>query len=182
MSVTVAVTAACNANGVTILHEAAQSGNRKLVKMLIIDHAKTFINFVDKDGTAPLHVAASNGYKRIVKELVTVGATIDVKDNLGVTPLHAAAKNGHKKTVKVLVRANVLVDTIDMYGWTPLSSAVVNDNSAIIKYLVKEARADQSKVKFQFQNRVEVLLSDIEPIDQTGNKHVQQQQQPTVPR
>jgi len=157
------VTAACNTNGVTILHEAARSGNRKLVTMLIV--AKTTVDSKDKRGTTPLHVAARNGYKRVVKELMKAGATKDARDKLGLTPLHVAAKNGHKKVVKVLVRANALVDTQDVCGWTPLALAVVNDNIGIIKYLVKHARADCSKVKYQFQHRIGVLLGEIESSD-----------------
>ena len=155
------VTAARNRNGVTTLHEAARSGNRKLVTMLIVP-CKTSIDRKDKYGSTPLHVAARNGYKRVVKELVKAGATKDARDNFGVTPLHVAAKNGHKKVIKVLVRANALVDTMDVYGWTPLASAVVNDYSGIIKYLVKDARADCSKVKYQFQHRIRVLLGEVE--------------------
>jgi len=155
------VTAARDINGVTTLHEAARSGNRKLVTMLIVAR-KTSVDRKDKHGSTPLHVAARNGYKRLVKELVKAGATTDARDNFGVTPLHVAAKNGHKKVIKVLVRANALVDTKDVYGWTPLASAVVNDNSGIIKYLVKDARADCSKVKYQFRHRIRVLLGDIE--------------------
>ena len=170
------VTTVCNTDGVTTLHEAARSGNRKLVKMLI--DAKTIVDSKDTHGTTPLHVAARNGYKRVVKELVKAGATIDARDNFGVTPLHVAAKNGHKKAIKVLIRANALVDTEDVYGWTPLASAVVNDNSGIIKYLVKDAGADRSKVKYQFQNRIGVLIGEIEPSVERLNERQQQDTSP----
>ena len=170
------VTTACNTDGVTTLHEAARSGNSKLVKMLI--DAKSVVDSKDSHGTTPLHIAATNGYVRVVKELVKADAAIDARDNFGVTPLHVAAKNGHKKAIKVLVQANALVDTEDVYGWTPLASAVVNDSSDIIKYLVKDAGADRSKVKYQFQNRIGVLIGEIEPSVERLNERQQQDTSP----
>ena len=154
------VTVVHDTKGVSTLHQAARSGNDRLVKFLVDENA--MLDSRDNAGTTPLHIAAKNGHRRVAKVLIDGGAALDSKDKFGTTPLHVAAKNGYEEVIEVLVNAGAMVDTEDMYGWTPLSSALLKDYSSVVRYLINIGKADRSKVKYQFQNRIAALIGSVE--------------------
>jgi len=162
------VTVVHDTKGMSTLHQAACSGNDHLVKFLVNENA--ILDSRDDNGTTPLHIAAKNGHRRVAKVLIDGGAPLDSRDKYGTTPLHVAAKNGYEEVIEVLVNAGAMVDTEDMYGWTPLSSALLKDYSSVVRYLINVAKADRSKVKYQFQNRIAVLIGEGESVETAGDK------------
>ena len=65
--------------GNTMLHEAAEDGNVKAVKMLLLKGANP--NAIEQVfGETPLHYAAWSGNKEVVKLLIKAGAQLNVKD------------------------------------------------------------------------------------------------------
>ena len=86
----------------TPLHVAAQAGDAGSIRLLIEWGAK-----IDaaggKDGSSPLGVSASLGHIAACAELITLGASVNYRDNFGLTPLMYAAANGHLDVVRLLV-------------------------------------------------------------------------------
>ena len=72
-----------SANGDTLLHAAAISGNLEILKDLIARGAE--VNAANVDGKSPLHKAAEKGYEEIITFLLDMGANIELKNSSGNT-------------------------------------------------------------------------------------------------
>jgi ankyrin repeat protein len=82
-----------NSYGSTPLHDAALSGQRQIVEMLLERGAE--IDARDQDsGATPLYNAASWGKLDVVRLLMEKGADINVRTKVGKTPVAAAEENG----------------------------------------------------------------------------------------
>ena len=84
----------------TLLHNACDSGNLKMVQYLVEKKAK--VNVQDEWGGSPLHYASEHGYLDIVNYLVENGAAIHIQDKYGETPLHKSIENKHLRVAKYL--------------------------------------------------------------------------------
>ncbi|RIB02755.1 ankyrin repeat-containing domain protein [Gigaspora rosea] len=138
-----------NENGWTLLHIAAASGCKEVVKILL-KQKHTYdidINKMDKNGKTALDLATDNKHTEIAEDLL-----IEEKmkkeacflkslghDENGKTPLHWAASEGHETTVKYLIELNAsLVNEVDKNNETALYDAVWNGHINIIEILLKE--------------------------------------------
>ncbi|XP_042882906.1 adhesion G protein-coupled receptor L2-like isoform X2 [Penaeus japonicus] len=75
--------------GWTPLHNAANSGNEELVRLLLTHGAD--VNAKDYQyGRTPLHLAVWSGKKREAQSLLIAGANVNAKDNYGSTPVQLA--------------------------------------------------------------------------------------------
>nr|XP_045615776.1 transient receptor potential cation channel subfamily A member 1 homolog [Procambarus clarkii] len=92
-----------NSNGETPLHMAAQSYNRRVVKLIRSYLNQHGINpsVQDKDGQTPLHVAAKHKDATIIQELVHL--SMHKQDNMGDTALHVAVSQGCLDSCKFLI-------------------------------------------------------------------------------
>jgi ankyrin repeat protein len=132
----------------TILHLAAEQGNKALVKMLIeqYDHD---LNGTTNDELTPLHLAAQNLHKPVIEYLLQrdeeerkeyfnkkkngtddidpdeVIAYVNWQDVLGETPLHKVFNNGKVdiECCKLLVHRGADVSLADNHGRSPIDSA-----------------------------------------------------------
>ncbi|CUS14793.1 unnamed protein product, partial [Tuber aestivum] len=91
----------CDLNRRTALGVAAESGNEKIVELLL--DAGADVDWVDECGLTPLLVASGEGHDRIVQLLLYNDANINWADHGGRTSLHIAAAYGHEGVVKVLL-------------------------------------------------------------------------------
>jgi hypothetical protein len=94
--------------GATILHRAAEKGNREFVELLLSKLAD--MNEEDNDGKTALHRACASGQKEVAEFLLSRGAAINVKDYDGHTPLFDAALAGQEKMVELLVSHGAVVN------------------------------------------------------------------------
>ena len=85
----------------TLLHKAAQIGDRRVCELLI-DHGAD-VNKQDARKQTPLSVAAEEGHKDICEVLIQNGASIDEKDVTRRTPLSIAARKNHEDVCKILI-------------------------------------------------------------------------------
>ena len=104
---------------VSALHIASQEGHALVCKVLV--DAGVACNSESSNRT-PLHAACYYGYQDVVKQLLTLGAAIDIKDNLGQSALHQTCLNymASKGVVTELLRHKASVDLPDKQGNTPL--------------------------------------------------------------
>mmetsp|Transcript_20820 Transcript_20820/g.39816 ORF Transcript_20820/g.39816 Transcript_20820/m.39816 type:complete len:164 (-) Transcript_20820:1146-1637(-) len=87
-----------NKDGWTPLHQAAYSGQVKIVTALIKAGAK--VNSKDHDGDTPLHYASAQASVDCIKPLVDAGADLEARDQDGESPLDVAPS----ARVKLLLR------------------------------------------------------------------------------
>jgi len=109
-----------NAEGRTLLHEAAQRGNEVLVDYLITQDFA--LNTQDKHGDTPLLLAVKNKHTPVASKLLAKGAYATTADNTGRTPLHVALENqSHfRALIPTLINNGANVNAQDKHGVTPL--------------------------------------------------------------
>ena len=92
--------------GDTAMHKAAWNGHLDVVRLLVIQGAKTDV--ANAYGTTPMHWAAAQDHLDVVECLVESGRADPEKTNdCGWTPLHEASFNGHLAVVEYLTSINV---------------------------------------------------------------------------
>ncbi|RZF46703.1 hypothetical protein LSTR_LSTR002566 [Laodelphax striatellus] len=78
-----------DADGLGLIHWAADRGNLDVIKHLI-NNLKADIELRDEDGQTAIHYAASCGHFNVLKFLIDQGAQKSVEDNDGVKPIDIA--------------------------------------------------------------------------------------------
>lgn len=134
-----AIVYARNDFGNTALHEAANSGNPKVVQLLL---SLSDIEAEGMDNWKPLHYASCAGNPETVKILLDRRADVNSRNKWGDMPLHVAAKN-RAEAVKTLITAGADVNAIQHNGETPLHIACrsINLYKEAVKALI-DAGAD----------------------------------------
>lgn len=95
----------------TLLHYAAEAGEKKAVKLLLRRKANTEIQAGER-GLTPLHIAARVGQDKVVESLLKYGADVEARSSEGFTPLHHAARCGQDEVGKLLVASGAKVDAL----------------------------------------------------------------------
>lgn len=92
-----------------------------------------------KRNCTELHVATKNINLSEIKRLLSLGADVNVKDDLGKTPLHYAVKKNQIDCTEILLKSGARVNALDQGGRTPLHQACIDTscNEEMIKFLVK---------------------------------------------
>ena len=100
--------------GFSLIHDAAQTGNERLMRRLLGD-TQVDISATTIRGMTALHYAAIGGHANTVRMLLDVGARIDAKGEGSCTALHLATIWGREDIARLLVEAgtNVNADTTD---------------------------------------------------------------------
>lgn len=125
--------------GFTALHKASDSGEEKMVELLI---GKEGINLNEQDtkfGFTPLYLASWGGYTKVVKKLLgEPGIWVNVKDKNGQTALHKSSSSGHTEVVKILLSTpGILVNEHDSFNsHTPLHLAADFRHSDTVEVLL----------------------------------------------
>ncbi|KAG9398919.1 hypothetical protein AC1031_014003 [Aphanomyces cochlioides] len=93
----------------------------------------------------PLYVASRAGHLDVVNELLTQGASVNVRNEYGQTPLYEASLQGHSDVVKELLARGASVDTTDEFGRTPLFVAVWKGHLGVVKELLTQYASVDTK-------------------------------------
>ena len=126
-----------NANqgaGLTLLHQAAQSGQVLVARFLLANQAA--VNAHDGDRKTPLMLAAQAGHKAMVELVLNHGAAVNLGDQYGSTALSLAAANGFRNVVEVLLANHAEVNTKGSNGATALEWAARNGHTAVVEFLL----------------------------------------------
>ncbi|MCS5711933.1 ankyrin repeat domain-containing protein [Candidatus Berkiella aquae] len=139
---------ACDKNGETALHHAADFDALDAVKSLINEGA---INLPSPYGETPMHVAALQGNLSVIKYLISffgmkVATETDFKNR---NILHFAAKHNQGNIIAYIMQndeLNSLLNVPDLYGRTPLDFALQNENDGAIYALMPNAPDDVTQI------------------------------------
>ena len=94
---------ACDTEGNTPLHFAAESGKSDIVKCIMICRAAD-IEARKHDETTPLHIACRHGRLEVATLIVAYSKnTMSAEDMYQQTSLHFAAKNNHCNLIEFLL-------------------------------------------------------------------------------
>ena len=128
-----------NADGLTILHLAAGSGNMEVVEIIVNNSFVRLDNKSTEKATSStaLHLAAKYEHLDVVKFLCEKGASVNIKNDIGSTPLHCAAFTGNTAIIEYLIQKGAKIDEIDKGEKQPLHAAVYTNKLEAVKVLVE---------------------------------------------
>ncbi|KAK7918368.1 Ankyrin repeat-containing protein [Apiospora marii] len=125
--------------GQTVLHRAVQTGNSKVVRLLLEHNAEC--NSKDHLGLTPLLYAIVGGHEDVVELLLSHGAGIGHVDNAHGSALHWAVMHDRPRILKRLLKACVgdlsLLNRQNKDGETPLSVSVSAGSEVAVKLLLE---------------------------------------------
>ncbi len=112
------------ANATTPLMKASHSGDRGIVRVLIMAGAE--VNARNADGNNALWLACVGSHLDIIDMLVAAGIDIDNRNDNGATPLMYAASSGKAAIVERLLAkgADVTAETLDGFSALDLAGTI----------------------------------------------------------
>ncbi|MBZ5601879.1 MAG: ankyrin repeat domain-containing protein [Acidobacteriia bacterium] len=115
--------------------DAAQQGNKDVVKTLLKDKAD--VNAAQGDGMTALHWAASKDDLELVKSLLAAGANPNAKTRIGeITPLFLACTNGDAAMIQAMLNAGADAKSVKANGTTALMMAATSGGADAVKVLL----------------------------------------------
>ena len=131
-----------NANGETILHIVAASGDVDLAKIILKNFVRIDAPTTEKtNGNTALHLATKQEHLEMVELLVENGANVNIKNEVGSTPLHVSSFIGNVAITEYLLKNGADVNAADKGDKQPLHAAVYANKFEVVKLLV-DAGAD----------------------------------------
>jgi hypothetical protein len=132
------------------LRMACESGQPRIVKMLLEATPKPNIDAQDEWGATALRCAVIDGHVEVVKVLLEADPkpNINAQDEYGMTAFHYAAIQGHVWIVKMLLEAGPqnILHVQNRFGNTALHCAVQqNQNYQLIALLARATYASSSQ-------------------------------------
>lgn len=123
----------------TILHCAAQRGDRALFHLLLTHGANPYA--LESDGQTVLHAAAAGGNLEIVNTLLTEGLDIQAKSNRQYqgTVFQAAVAGGNLAILNRLLEAGINPRLEPSWGGEALITAIANRHPAVLKFLLAQS-------------------------------------------
>ncbi|KAJ5520977.1 hypothetical protein N7463_001430 [Penicillium fimorum] len=147
------ITSARNDKGwISTLHIAAQKGNERIVRVLLL-RGNMDANKQDSDGRTPLIHAIIENHDSVVHLLLSNGARIGVYDCDGRSALHWAVLHRRLGILQQLLdhrakyESSLDLDAYDNAGWTPLHISVYRAFEAGILMLLQEGADIDAKAQ-----------------------------------
>jgi len=140
-----------NAEGTSLLYEAADIGDRRLVEAMIeigvdVDYPARGLAEIAPLGSAwtPIMIASAEGHEEIVSILIQAGANVNAKNELGKTSLIFPAHYGYFSIAEMLLENGATTDDVaNDTGWSALIAASLNGHRDIVRLLLAHG-ADQN--------------------------------------
>jgi thiosulfate/3-mercaptopyruvate sulfurtransferase len=112
------------ANATTPLMKASHSGDRDIVRLLVM--ARVEVNARNADGNNALWLACVGGHLDVIDMLIAAGIDIDNRNENGATPLMYAASSGKAEVVERLLAkgADVTAETLDGFSALDLAGTI----------------------------------------------------------
>jgi len=126
---------------------AAKSGDIVALDELLSQGADVN-NPSDYDGKSCLHIACAEGNVDMVKHLISIGASVYVKDRRGRVPLFDAIRNGNKEAMTVLLRSG--------------AHFLPNDSEVLRELCIAASRNDTESLKLWKIANVDLDMSDVD--------------------
>lgn len=129
-------------------HDAAKSGNEKLVKQLLAE-TPTLISTFTRDGWSALDFAADEGHDKIVTLLIAAASSdlLNSTNHDGNTALHLAANAGHTKAVSILLeKCPKMLNSVERWGNTALHLAAIEGHDQVVQQLLAVATSSIIRV------------------------------------
>lgn len=134
-------------SGTTILHLAAELGNKVIVQILLDSGAKADARTIL--GDTPLQCAVIMGRAAVVRLMLDRGVDKDTREN-GAIPLHRAACVDQKEVVGLLLGRGANADAIDGDGNTLLHFAVLDGYQEVVDSLLSHGAGPGPKNKYNY--------------------------------
>ncbi len=125
---------ACNDQGRSLCHLAAELDDVHALKMLISNNAN--INAMSPEGVTPVHLATYHNHTASLATLINHHAQLDTMTIDGFTPAHIAAQRNSVDACKLLAAHNAPLDMCDARKSTPLHWAASGGRFAIVDLLL----------------------------------------------
>ncbi|OAA82122.1 ankyrin repeat protein [Akanthomyces lecanii RCEF 1005] len=145
--------AKCDKGWMSTIHIAVQSGNERILGMLLRQDTEG-INCPDSNGRTPLFHGAIQDNEPVVQMLLSHGARIGLLDKEGRSPLHWAVLYRRLEVLRTLLehwnkneRNNFDIDAHDNVGWTPLHLAVERRFEAGVLLLMQNGANIKARAK-----------------------------------
>ena len=136
-----------NLDGKTALHEAAQHGQLKAIKLLL--DAGCRVDSLKRSDWSPLMLATSKDNLDVIRYLIEVGnANINLRNKDGWTPFHIAARKGNAAITSYFMSkfGSDIAHTESKTKRTPLHTAALHGHIDIIKLIVSKDNNDNASV------------------------------------
>ncbi|KAH6867370.1 ankyrin repeat-containing domain protein [Thelonectria olida] len=130
---------ALDRHGNTPLHQAANSGELPIVKMLVKNKAR--LDAKNNVNQTSLFLASSGDFRKVAEYLLKSGA--DVNGGKGSTPLSIAIFYEHSEMVKVLLEWNANPFIADEFRSSPLLDAMEARNESMLRDLLSHCTGSQ---------------------------------------
>ncbi len=138
-----------NAEGNSLLNEAAYIGDRRLVEAMIrigvdVDYPARGLADIAPVGSAwtPIMLAAAEGHEEIVSILIQAGADVNAKNELGRTSLMFSANYGFFEIAEMLLENGASTDDVAS-DRTAIIAASFNGHRNLVRLLLEHG-ADQN--------------------------------------
>lgn len=145
--------AKCDKGWMSTIHIAVQSGNERILSMLLRQDTEG-INCPDSNGRTPLFHGAIQDNEPVVQMLLAHGARIGLLDKEGRSPLHWAVLYRRLEVLRTLLehwnkqeRNSFDIDAHDNVGWTPLHLAVERRFEAGVLLLMQNGANIKARAK-----------------------------------
>ena len=137
--------------GCTALSLAVIIQRDDIVELILAESQVDVDKADEKNKMAPLHFCAMIRSESILMQLLTCGATVDIKNKHGVTPLMMACESGACNIVRALLMADSDPQKCDCFGWNSLFFASYSGNVCATQIILEEGVDKLRKDKKQCQ-------------------------------
>ena len=132
--------------GYTLVHRAAQMGQKEILGFLLEKGAALEVKTRDVNGFRPLHLAVNRGNKACVEMLMARDVDVNAVARVRVggpnfqrwTPLCFAVWKGHEDVVKVLIAGGAELNPAAPVTIAPLALAVLKGNVPLARLLTEK--------------------------------------------